>query len=141
MKFLIGSDIVPTSATEKYFVDGDVKTLYGGVVDLCRGMDRIIINGGNPLQGGEHKASSALFAFYHPADNNNGVSRLEHTKLLSTAHIEGSAVCKLYGARHMHHIDILLFHTVFEKGINRALCQFMGNLAIPVCYHNSIALT
>ncbi|MBQ8879507.1 MAG: CapA family protein [Clostridia bacterium] len=44
MKFLIGSDIVPTSATENYFVAGDLKTLYGGVVDLCKGMDRIIIN-------------------------------------------------------------------------------------------------
>ncbi len=44
MKILIGSDIVPTCATERYFVAGDMQTLFGGVNNLCKEMDRIIIN-------------------------------------------------------------------------------------------------
>ena len=44
MKFLIGSDIVPTECTEQLFVEGDTEKLFGKVNGLAKDMDRIIIN-------------------------------------------------------------------------------------------------
>ena len=44
MKILIGADVVPTEATEKYFVGGDVETLFGGICNLAKNYDRVIIN-------------------------------------------------------------------------------------------------
>ena len=44
MKVLIGLDIVPTEATEQFFIDGDIKTLFGGVCSLVENADRTIIN-------------------------------------------------------------------------------------------------
>ena len=44
MKILIGADLVPTAYTEKLYVDGDVKTLFGSVADLAKNADRFIVN-------------------------------------------------------------------------------------------------
>jgi len=44
MRLLIGADVVPTAATEKYFVEGDTKALFGEVNALASQMDRIIVN-------------------------------------------------------------------------------------------------
>ena len=44
MKFLIGSDIVPTECTEQLFVEGDTEKLFGKINGLAKDMDRIIIN-------------------------------------------------------------------------------------------------
>ena len=44
MKILIGSDIVPTEATEQLFIDGDIRTLFGGVCKLVKDADRAIVN-------------------------------------------------------------------------------------------------
>ncbi len=44
MKLLLGADVVPTSVTEKHFVDGDIKTLFGKINGIAADMDRIIIN-------------------------------------------------------------------------------------------------
>ena len=44
MKFLIGSDIVPTECTERLFVEGDTEKLFGKINGLAKDMDRIIIN-------------------------------------------------------------------------------------------------
>ena len=44
MKLLIGADVVPTSATEQLFIDGDTKALFGDVCALAAQADRVIIN-------------------------------------------------------------------------------------------------
>lgn len=44
MRILIGSDIVPTEATESLFVSGDIKTLFGNVCELVKTADRTIVN-------------------------------------------------------------------------------------------------
>ena len=49
MKILIGSDIVPTEATEQLFIDGDIRTLFGGVCKLVKDADRTIVNLECPL--------------------------------------------------------------------------------------------
>ena len=44
MRLLIGADVVPTAQTEKYFVEGDIKALFGDINGLASEMDRIIVN-------------------------------------------------------------------------------------------------
>ena len=44
MKILIGSDVVPTAQTEDLFIEGDTRTLFGGVCDLIERVDRTVIN-------------------------------------------------------------------------------------------------
>ena len=44
MRILIGSDIVPTKTTEPLFINGDIKTLFGGVCELIKNADRTIVN-------------------------------------------------------------------------------------------------
>lgn len=44
MKLLIGSDVVPTSQSERYFMDGNIAELFGDVCDLVRSADRTVIN-------------------------------------------------------------------------------------------------
>lgn len=44
MKLLFAADLVPTSSTEKYFVDGDTDKLFGKINNLVKGMDRFIVN-------------------------------------------------------------------------------------------------
>lgn len=44
MKLLIGGDVVPTSSNERYFTDGDIKTLFGKTCDLAKQADRVLIN-------------------------------------------------------------------------------------------------
>lgn len=44
MKILIGADVVPCKANEHLFASGDINALFGGVVNLARSADRIIIN-------------------------------------------------------------------------------------------------
>jgi poly-gamma-glutamate synthesis protein (capsule biosynthesis protein) len=44
MKILIGSDVVPVTENEELFVSGDVRALFGDVVNLTERADRVIIN-------------------------------------------------------------------------------------------------
>ena len=44
MKILFGADLVPTENTEKYFIEGDVATLFGDIVPVIEGYDRFVVN-------------------------------------------------------------------------------------------------
>lgn len=44
MKIVIGADLVPRESSEKYFVDGDVDTLFSDVLPIMQGADRTIVN-------------------------------------------------------------------------------------------------
>lgn len=44
MRLLIGSDVVPTSQSEKYFIEGDIGELFGDICDKVKNADRTIIN-------------------------------------------------------------------------------------------------
>ena len=55
MKLLIGGDVVPKETNEKYFIEGDVKTLFGKTVDLAEKADRVIINLECALTSSEEK--------------------------------------------------------------------------------------
>ena len=55
MKLLIGGDVVPKETNEKYFIEGDVKTLFGKTVDLAKKADRVIINLECALTSSEEK--------------------------------------------------------------------------------------
>ena len=44
MKLLIGGDVVPRPVNEQYFIDGDLKTIFGETVKLTKDADRILIN-------------------------------------------------------------------------------------------------
>ena len=44
MKIVIGGDVCPQSASEKFFVNGDAETLFSDVLPIMRGADRTIIN-------------------------------------------------------------------------------------------------
>ena len=44
MKIIIGADVVPTAATEKYFVCADMQKLFGDVVKITKSADRVIVN-------------------------------------------------------------------------------------------------
>ena len=44
MKLLFGADLVPTSISEKYFINKDFKTLFGKVLDIIPKYDRFIVN-------------------------------------------------------------------------------------------------
>lgn len=44
MKLLIGSDLVPVQQNEHLFAAGDVDALFGGVVNLVKNADRLIVN-------------------------------------------------------------------------------------------------
>jgi len=44
MKIIIGADVVPTAATEKYFVCADMPKLFGDVVKITKSADRVIVN-------------------------------------------------------------------------------------------------
>ena len=44
MKLLLAADLVPTSVTEKYFEDADVRTLFGDVCYEAKKADRFIVN-------------------------------------------------------------------------------------------------
>ena len=44
MKILFGADLVPTENTEKYFIEGDARTLFGDVIPVIEQYDRFVIN-------------------------------------------------------------------------------------------------
>ncbi len=44
MKILIGADTVPTAQSEKYFISGDAKALFGDLCEAAKDADRIILN-------------------------------------------------------------------------------------------------
>lgn len=44
MRLLIGADLVPTKATEQYFVAADTKALYGDIMKVAEKCDRVIVN-------------------------------------------------------------------------------------------------
>ncbi len=44
MKILIGADIVPTVASEKYFIDGVADYLFTDIIDVVKRADRFILN-------------------------------------------------------------------------------------------------
>ena len=44
MKVLFGADLVPTAMSEKFFINGDVETLFSDVLPLMKDADRVIVN-------------------------------------------------------------------------------------------------
>ena len=44
MKFLIGADLVPNKQNEQLFINNDTNAIYGDVVNLAKGADRVIVN-------------------------------------------------------------------------------------------------
>lgn len=45
VKLLFGADVVPTTEiSEKYFIDGDIKTLFGEIPSIIKNYDRLLVN-------------------------------------------------------------------------------------------------
>ncbi|MBO7761282.1 MAG: CapA family protein [Clostridia bacterium] len=44
MKIVLGADLVPFKESEKLFVNGDIEKLFGDVLPILKGADRLIVN-------------------------------------------------------------------------------------------------
>ena len=88
MKILIGSDVVPTVATDDLFVKGDIDALFGKVCGLAKGMDKIIVNLECALTDGEDRIKKFGPNLKGSKEAVNGLKKLGVTEvLLSNNHV------------------------------------------------------